>query len=96
MKYVLHVMAFLALHTNILADEPPTKYALVTPRDIDIIATGLNSRGDLVGFEWIESEETPGVVSQRPFYARGKTLVVLPLLEGYRKLAESPHPSGVG
>ena len=70
MQRILLVMAALALQTDVVADEPVTKYRLVTPKDDGIIATGLNGRGDLVGFEWVEEKNQPGVISQVPFYAR--------------------------
>ena len=66
-----------------LADEPVKKYQVVTPKDDGIIATGINRRGDIVGFEWIEEKERPGVLDQVPFFARGKQITYLPLLKGY-------------
>ena len=65
------------------ADEPVKKYQVVTPKDDGIIATGINNRGDIVGFEWIEEKERPGVLDQVPFFARGKQITYLPLLKGY-------------
>jgi uncharacterized membrane protein len=91
MKHVLLVMAVIAFSTELFADEPPKKYQLVTPKDVGIIATGINSRGDIVGFEWIEEKDRPAVVSQQPFYAKGKSLVELPLLTGYT----ATHPAGL-
>jgi probable HAF family extracellular repeat protein len=55
----------------------------VTIRDDGIMATGLNARGDLIGFEWLESKEHPGVMDQVPFLARGKDVTYLPRLKGY-------------
>lgn len=63
--------------------EPEAKVQVVTPKDDGIIATGINSAGDIVGFEWIESREHPGVVEQVPFYAREKAITYLPRLAGY-------------
>jgi uncharacterized membrane protein len=65
------------------ADEPVKKYQVISPKDDGIIATGINGRGEIVGFEWIEEKARPGVVSQVPFYARGKNINYLPLLKGY-------------
>ncbi len=65
------------------ADEPPVKYPLVTPKADGIIATGINGQGDVIGFEWVEEKERPGVVDQKPFLARGKAITYLPLLKGY-------------
>ena len=66
-----------------LAAEPPKKYQVITPRDVDVIATGINERGEIVGFEMIEEKARPGVVDQVPFFARGKEMTHLPLLQGY-------------
>ncbi|MGE3822560.1 MAG: HAF repeat-containing protein, partial [Isosphaeraceae bacterium] len=65
------------------ADEPVGPLRVVTPKGVGIIATALNGRGDLVGFEWVEDPNAPGVVEQKPFHARGKAITYLPLLEGY-------------
>jgi uncharacterized membrane protein len=91
MQRILLVVAALALQTDVGADEPVTKYRLVTPRDEGIMATGLNARGDLVGFQWLETKDQPGMLSQVPFFARGKTLIMLPLLAGYT----ATHPAAV-
>jgi uncharacterized membrane protein len=77
------VMAALALQTVVVADEPLTRYRLVTSRDDGVIATGLNGRGDLVGFEWRAEKDEPNIISQVPFCLKGKKLITLPLLEGY-------------
>jgi uncharacterized membrane protein len=65
------------------ADEPVGKLQVVTPRDDEIIATGINGRGDIVGFQWVESKEYPGVLDQAPIFAKGKEIFRLPLLKGY-------------
>jgi probable HAF family extracellular repeat protein len=91
MKRVLLFAAVVALHAEVVADEPGKKYQLVTPKPIGIMATGLNDRGDLVGFEWVEEKKQPDIVSQRPFYASGKTVIVIPLLDGYT----ATHPAAV-
>jgi uncharacterized membrane protein len=64
-------------------DEPAAAIRVVTPRDDGIVATGINGLGEVVGFHWVESEDRPGVVDQRPFFARGKEMTYLPLLAGY-------------
>jgi uncharacterized membrane protein len=64
-------------------DEPPTKLTVISPKDEGIMATGINGRGDVVGFEWVEKEELPGQIVQAPFFARGEEVTYLPLLEGY-------------
>jgi uncharacterized membrane protein len=65
------------------ADEPARKYEVVSPKDDGIIATGINRRGEVIGFEWVEEKETPGVISQMPFLAKGKSMTRVPLLAGY-------------
>ena len=65
------------------SDEPTKKYQIVSPKETGIIATGINERGDVIGFEWIESKKYPGVVEQVPFFARGKSITYLTPLAGY-------------
>ena len=66
------------------ADEPtPRRLEVVTPKDDAIVAVGINARGDVVGTEWKESTELPGVIGQEPFLARNKKQVFLPLLPTY-------------
>jgi uncharacterized membrane protein len=65
------------------ADEPARKYRVVSPKGVGIIATGINDRGEIVGFEWVEDPKRPGVLEQKPFFARGKEITYLPLLKGY-------------
>src|SRR3954447_23355902 len=61
------------------ADEPVRKFQVVTPKVDGIIATGINGRGDIIGFEWVEEKARPGVLDQVPFFARGKEITYLPL-----------------
>src|SRR4051795_10885225 len=79
----LLMAAALVLTASAGADEPVRKYRVVTPKDDGIIATGINGRGEIVGFEWVEEKDHPGVIGQRPFYAKGEEMTELPLLEGY-------------
>lgn len=65
------------------ADGPGGKFTLVTPKPEGVTATGINGRGDVVGFEWVEEKDRPGVVAQVPFFARGKEVTYLPVLAGY-------------
>jgi uncharacterized membrane protein len=89
MKGVLMQRQCLFLAAAVLAaagtgpDEPARKYQVVTPKDDGIIATAINGRGAIVGFEWVERKEEPGVIVQMPFFAEGKAMTYLPLLEGY-------------
>lgn len=70
--------------TGLAADgEPVRKYEIVTPKAEGIIATGINGRGEIIGFEWSEDKKLPGVLEQVPFFARGKEITYLPLLKGY-------------
>src|SRR5829696_4524761 len=78
-----NLAAITVLAASAAADEPARKYEVVSPKDDGIIATGINGRGEVIGFEWVEEKETPGVVSQMPFLARGKAMTRLPRLAGY-------------
>src|SRR4051812_44572866 len=64
-------------------DPVPARLEVVSPMPLGVIATGINGGGDVVGFEWVEDPKTPGVVEQKPFFARGKEVTYLPLLKGY-------------
>ena len=66
-----------------LGDDPARRHEVVSPKDDGIIATGINNRGEVVGFEWREDPKLPGVIGQDPFFARGKRQVFLPLLPTY-------------
>jgi uncharacterized membrane protein len=85
MKRIFPFIAFLVpgLAGLVGADEPAKRYEVISPKDDGIIATGINGRGEIVGFEWIEEKARPGIVSQVPFHARGKDITYLPLLPGY-------------
>jgi uncharacterized membrane protein len=62
---------------------PADKYEIVTPKNDNIEATAINSRGDVVGFEWAEEKDNPDIIAQKPFFAKGKVMTYLPLLKGY-------------
>ncbi|MBV8487696.1 MAG: hypothetical protein JO161_05410, partial [Planctomycetaceae bacterium] len=62
-------------------EDPAKTYQVVTPRDDGIDAKGINGRGEIVGFQWVE--KTPGVFEQAPFFSTGKTISYLPTLPGY-------------
>jgi len=75
------------------ADEPPKAlaYQLVSPFDEGSTVTGLNDRGDVVGFHWEPENGNPDILYEAPFFARGKTITRLPLLKGYT----ATFPAGV-
>lgn len=74
----------LSLSFDAEAAQPQSKkYEVVTPKDNGIVATGINGRGEIIGFEWIEEKARPGVIEQVPFFARGKATTYLPRLSGY-------------
>ncbi|SIN78252.1 hypothetical protein SAMN05444166_0818 [Singulisphaera sp. GP187] len=73
----------MGLASSVQADEPAKTYQVLSIKDDGIIATGINARGDVVGFEWLEDKERPGVLDQAPFYAKGRQITYLPLLKGY-------------
>jgi uncharacterized membrane protein len=68
---------------QLVAGDHTAKLEIVSPKDDGIIAMGLNGKGEIVGFEWVESKQIPGIVEQVPILARGKTITRLPLLAGY-------------
>ncbi|MGC8641930.1 MAG: HAF repeat-containing protein [Isosphaeraceae bacterium] len=77
------MIAALMLRGPLLGDEPSNRFQIVTPKTDGVSAVAINGHGEIVGFEWVESKKTPGVVEEQPFFARGKTLTRLPLLQGY-------------
>jgi uncharacterized membrane protein len=83
LSLLLTATVALTLAVPVRSDEPPRRYAVVSPKADGIIATAINNRGAIVGFEWVESKEQPGVVDQKPFYAEAKAVTYLPLLAGY-------------
>jgi uncharacterized membrane protein len=83
MRCILLLSAVLGQIAITAAGESAPKYQVVTPKDNDISATGINGRGEIVGFEWKEDARHPGVIAEVPFFARGKAITYLPLLEGY-------------
>ncbi|QEH32830.1 hypothetical protein OJF2_13140 [Aquisphaera giovannonii] len=68
-----------------LADGPPParRFQVVLARPDGVMATGINGKGDTVGFLWVESKEHQGVLDQSPFYCTGKTVTAIPPLQGY-------------
>jgi len=83
------LLSVLIVASRPVRSEDHPRLHVVTPKDQGIIATGINDRGDVIGFEWIE--ERPGILKQEPFLARGPKMVYLPLLPGYT----SAFPEGV-
>lgn len=79
-------ITLVGLASSVQADEAANtdQVMVISIKDDGIIASGINARGDVVGFEWLEEKERPGVLYQAPFYyVKGKPLTYLPLLEGY-------------
>jgi uncharacterized membrane protein len=77
------VIAVLMLCGQVPGDEPGKRFKIVTPKLDGVNAVGINGKGDIIGFEWVENKTIPGVVDELPFFARGKTVTRLPLLQGY-------------
>lgn len=72
---------------------PATKtYQLVAPFDEGSTITGMNNRGDVVGFHWEPERGNPDILYEAPFFAKGKTITRLPLLKGYT----ATFPAAVG
>ena len=65
----LLVVAGLALCNPIRADEPGKKYDVITPKNNGIVATGINGRGEIVGFEWVEDKKIAGILNEAPICA---------------------------
>jgi uncharacterized membrane protein len=80
---MLLLSAALGLGACAGAVEPEKKYQVVAPKDDGIVASGINERGEIVGFESIEDKDHPGIINQVPFFAKGKERTYLPLLKGY-------------
>jgi uncharacterized membrane protein len=76
------------------ADGPASKFRVISPRENDIEATGINQRGDITGYEWVEEAQQPGVLTQRPFVSIGKEFLELPLLKGYTTTAPAAISDG--
>jgi hypothetical protein len=80
------VVVALCLPPALAAEEPPAKfkpYPIVTPKREAIEATGLNARGDMVGFRWMPENGNPDILYQAPILARGAEVTILPLLKTY-------------
>jgi uncharacterized membrane protein len=77
------VVISLSLCAESKANEPAKKYQVITPKNNGIVATGINGRGEIVGFEWVEDKKIAGVLNEAPIFAQGKKITYLPLLEGY-------------
>jgi uncharacterized membrane protein len=73
----------LFITTSVAAEEPAEKWAIVTPRTDGIMAVDINEGGDVIGLQWVEEDDAPGVIGQKPFFAKGETITYLPLLKGY-------------
>lgn len=76
------MMGVVLVASCVLADEPK-EITVVTPKEDGILGADINAGGDVIGFQWVEEPELPGVVSQKPFFAKGDAMTYLPLLEGY-------------
>lgn len=85
MQRVLFLTTAVLMAPLAAADEPPKGRSIqvVSPKANGINATGINDLGDIIGFEWAENKNYPGVLDQVPFFARGKEITPLPLLRGY-------------
>jgi uncharacterized membrane protein len=79
------------LSGQVWADGPVDRFEVVTPKLDGINAVGINGHGDIIGFEWVENRRVAGVVEELPFFAHGKNLTRLPVLNGYT----ATFPAGV-
>ncbi|WP_435016415.1 HAF repeat-containing protein [Tundrisphaera sp. TA3] len=77
---------FTLLASAAIAADEPRKYEVVTPKPTGIVGIDINEKGDVLGYEWVEEKELPGVISQVPFLAKGgkaDAMARLPLLPTY-------------
>ncbi|WP_240906979.1 HAF repeat-containing protein [Paludisphaera rhizosphaerae] len=79
------IIAALTFAGTTAAEEPatPKKLSVVTPMKEGLNVTGMNGRGDVVGFHWEPENGNPDILYEAPFFARGEDVVRLPLLKGY-------------
>lgn len=79
------IFAALAVAVTGSAEEPAgaRKLSMVAPMKEGLNVTGMNGRGDVVGFHWEPENGNPDILFEAPFFARGNEVVRLPLLEGY-------------
>jgi uncharacterized membrane protein len=73
----------LLITASAAAEKPAGKLTIVTPRPDGILAADINEGGDVIGLQWVEEADLPGVIAQKPFFARGEAMTYLPLLDGY-------------
>jgi uncharacterized membrane protein len=79
---------------NARADDPAPGFSIVTPKADGIAAVDINEPGEVVGFEWVEEEGHPGLVTQKPFFAAGKAMTYLPRLAGYTSTSPAALSDG--
>ena len=79
------IIAAWALSGTSGAEEPPPAkpYQVVAPMKEGLNITGINGRGDVVGFHWEPENGDPNILYEAPFLARGDKIVRLPLLATY-------------
>ncbi|WP_165246254.1 HAF repeat-containing protein [Paludisphaera soli] len=67
------------------AEEPPPAkpHPLIAPMKEGLNITGINSRGDVVGFHWEPENGNPDILYEAPFLAQGEKITRLPLLKTY-------------
>jgi len=83
MRRLWLLTATLLITASVRGEEPAEMVAIVTPRSDGIMAVDINEGGGIIGFQWVEEPDAPGVIGQKPFFAKGETITYLPLLEGY-------------
>ncbi|APW62081.1 HAF repeat-containing protein [Paludisphaera borealis] len=79
------IVVGLSLLGTVAAEEPAKvkPYSIVTPKREAIEATGINTHGQIVGFQWMPENGNPDILYEAPIYARGTEITPLPLLKGY-------------
>ncbi|AMV40393.1 hypothetical protein [Planctomyces sp. SH-PL62] len=73
------------LATASRGEEPPAPkpHPLVAPMKEGLNITGINDRGDVVGFHWEPENGNPDILYEAPFLAQGDKITRLPLLKTY-------------
>ena len=61
-------------------------YQVITPKDDRINVMDINARGEVTGTEWVEDPKDANMVIEAPFFAAGKEMTPIPLLQGYTSM----------
>jgi len=82
-RFASLLLPLLLSSSNLHAQAPFPRFDVIATKTDQIAVTSLNGKGDMVGFEWREETEHPGVIRQVPFFSSKGQQTDLPLLKGY-------------